>query len=100
MLPEFKPGLMNQELHDVAEWFSLGINLGLSKYDLDVIQQEAGSGGVMQCRLAMLSLWYNRCPDVAWPDLIKALILTSRSRLAHQLALKYGKPIFIDLFTQ
>ena len=86
---EFEPGLMNKELHNVTEWFSIGDNLGLSKDELDVIREEEGS--VMQCRLAMLTLWYNKCPNVTWCDLIKALTLTSRVRLAHQLALKYSE---------
>lgn len=93
LLLEFEPGLMNQELHNVTEWYSLGTNLGLSKDELDVIQKEDGRESVMQGRLAMLTLWYNKCPDASWPDLIKALILSTRVRLAHQLALKYGESI-------
>ena len=85
----FEPGLINKELNNVVEWYSLGSNLGLSKDDLDTIRQDVGREGGMQCRLAMLTLWYNRCADVSWPELISALVLTGRRRLAHKLALKY-----------
>ena len=93
MLPEFEPGLMNQELDDVTEWFTLGANLGLSKHDLDAIRLEVGREDVTQCRLGALTLWYKRCPDVSWPDLLKALVLTGRARLANKLALKYGESV-------
>ena len=88
-LPGFELGHINKELRNVAEWYSLGTNLGLSKDDLDIIRQDVGKEGVMQCRLEMLSLWYNRCASVSWPELISALVLTGRRRLAHKLALKY-----------
>ena len=90
---EFEPGLMNKELHGVTEWFSLGANLGLSKDDLDAIRHKVGREDVMQCRLETLAMWYNNCPDVSWSDLIKALVLTCRVRLAHKLALKYSESI-------
>lgn len=81
---------MNQELHDVTtEWFELGSNLGLSKRDLDVIRLKEGRENVTQCRLAMLHLWYDNNHSATWSHLIKALMLTNRERLAHQLALKY-----------
>ena len=93
MLPEFEPGLMNQELDIVTEWFTLGVNLGLSKHDLDAIRLKVGREDVTQCRLEALDLWYNRRPDVSWPDLLKALVLTGRARLVHKLALKYSESI-------
>ena len=86
---EFEPGHINRELNNVAEWYSLGVNLGLSKDDLDIIRQDVGREGTMQCRLTMLTLWYNMCANVSWPELISALKLTGRARLAHKLALKY-----------
>ena len=98
MLPDFEPGLMNQELHNVTEWFELGSNLGLSKDDLDVVREKEGRENIMQCRFAMLTLWYNKCSKLSWSDLIKALMLTNRERLAHQLALKYSECIHVFMF--
>lgn len=91
-MPEFEPGLLNRELSDVTEWISLGINLGLSKGDLDAIQYKVGMDAAL-CRLEMLALWYNNSPLVSWPDLINGLVLTCRQRLAHKLALKYRESL-------
>lgn len=85
--------MINKELEDVAEWYTLGINLGFPKHVLDMIQHDVGSEGAIQCRLATLTQWYNNCPDVSWPDLIRALMLMGRRRLAHKLALKYRESL-------
>ena len=74
---------------DVVEWYSLGINLGLSKDELDIIRHDFHGQGVQQYRLEAIALWYNKYPHVKWSDLFKALVKTNRARLAHKLALKY-----------
>ena len=89
--PEFEPGLINRELNNVADWYSLGVNLGLSTDYLDIIRCEFGREGVMQCRLTMLTQWYNGCFNASWSDLISALVLTDKRRLAHVLAQKYSE---------
>ena len=88
---------MNQELSSVAEWYTLGINLGLPKHELDIIRKDFDREGVLQCRLEMLTLWYDNHPDVTWSDLVKALDQTSQKRLAHKLALKYSKCLNFSL---
>ena len=82
---------MNKELITVAEWYTLGIHLGLQKHELDIIRKNFDREGVLQCRLEMLTLWYDNHPDVTWSDLVKALDSTGQKRLAHKLALKYSK---------
>lgn len=89
---------MNQELSDVAQWYSLGVNLGLSKDELDVIRQNSYGQGAQQYRLETLTLWYSKYPDVTWSDLLKGLISMGRVRIAEKLALKYGESIY-DLIT-
>ena len=84
---------MNRELVDVAEWYSLGLNLGLSRDELNIIRQDFHGQGVQQYRLETLALWYNKYPDVTWSDLLKALVKTNRARLAHKMALKYRESI-------
>ena len=89
--PEFEPGLINRELNNIADWYSLGVNLGLSTDDLDIIRCDVRIEGVMQCRLTMLTQWYNGYANASWSDLISALVLTDKRRLAHKLARKYSE---------
>lgn len=92
---EFEPDVINRELESVSEWCTLGISLGFSLDNLNVIRQDVGSEGTMQCRLATVTQWYNRGPNVSWPDLIRSLMLMGRTRLAHKLALKYRESVAI-----
>ena len=39
----------------------------------------------------MFAVWMKKLPEPSWPRVVKALIEIGRERLAHKIALKYGK---------
>ena len=77
------------ELATVINWFLLGINLGLPKYELSKIQQNYASQGIDQQRLEMLDLWLQRTPNATWEDVVRALQQMGENRVAENIHEKY-----------
>ena len=87
---EFK-GVLNAEklsskLTAVVNWFQLGLNLGLLKYDLDKIQQKNHEND--RQRLEMLDLWLRRTPNAAMGDVVSALKQMGENRIAEDICPK------------
>ena len=62
------------KLHPVqAKWKSLGIALKMQCYDLDAIEQNAGSSGVQQMLVNMLNQWLLSDQTRTWPEIVTAL---------------------------
>ena len=58
-------------LPKAASWNAIGIQLGLSTDELDIIR--ANSGDVEECLRKVLQKWYNMTPNPTWREVITAL---------------------------
>ena len=75
------------ELKIVSDWYQLGINLGLQKYELSRIEQDyRGKKRRMQ---QMLDLWLRRTPNTSWKDLVSALDEMGENGVAERIRKKY-----------
>ena len=84
--------LLDQELQEVSDWFSLGLHLDIPKAKLDDIKLDPTLRSTQQLRTEMLSVWMQKLPGPSWCRVVKALMeIGKKKRLAHKIALKYGK---------
>ena len=86
--PENLRQLLN-ELHEVVDWFHLGIQLGVSEYHLQMIS-EAHPRDPTRCRTEMLSLWMKTTSELKWSTVVQALAMIGSRTLSGILAQKYG----------
>ena len=56
-----------------AQWYTLGLQLGLEEEVLNSIEQEQ-LDKPMKCKRAMFRKWLESNPTASWNDLIKALV--------------------------
>ena len=83
--------LLDLELQEVSEWFSLGLHLDIRLEKLESIRKEPTLRCIQDFRTEMFSVWMKKLPGPSWSHVVKALMEIGRERLAHKLALKYGK---------
>ena len=70
------------------KWFQLGLKLGISPDDLDVIKED-NKNDVDAARLSMLKMWLDECENPSWEEVIQALKDIKQRRLAKKLEGKY-----------
>ena len=88
---ESKPNLRElSELPMVDCWQRLGIQLGMRKDELDVIEQNHPRDA-KRWRLEMFETWLRSDTSATYEKLIKALVVVGESSLAKELCRKYGK---------
>ena len=75
----------------VVDWHSLGLELGLEKYQLDIIDHD-NRGKVEDCKKAMISLWLDT-DKASWQCLVRALVspLVGKTDLAVEIAKQQSK---------
>ena len=83
--------LLSLELHEVTDWFSLGLYLNIPSVELQDIRCEPTLHCIKDRRREMLELRLKRLPKLSWSHVVKALMDIGRESLAHKVALKYGK---------
>ena len=83
--------LLDQELHDVTEWFQLGFHMGVPIPDLQLIEYEPKLSRIPQRRTEMLTVRMRKLPELRWSHIVHALMAIGRESLAQKIALKYGK---------
>ena len=83
--------LLDQELQEVSDWFSLGLHLDIPKAKLDDIRLDPTLRSTQQFRTEMLSVWMQKLPGPSWSCVVKALMEIGKKKLAFKVALKYGK---------
>ena len=76
-----------------VDWHSLGLELGLEKYQLDIIDHD-NRGKVEDCKKTMISLWLDT-DKASWQCLVRALVspLVGKTDLAVEIAKQHPKPI-------
>ena len=78
---------LSSELATVTDWKKLGINLGISKDDLDKIQHD--NQWDYQRKLEMSKLWLQRTPNATWEDVVIALQKMRKNKVAEGIRCKY-----------
>ena len=84
---ELNAEYLSSELATVTDWKKLGINLGVSKNDLDEIQHD--NQWDYQRKLEMLKLWLQCTPNATWEDVVIALQKMGKNALAEGIHRKY-----------
>ena len=80
---------LSSELQSVTNWYQLGIHLGLETHELDMVQMDYAHQGNDRQRLQMLDLWLQRTPNATWEDVVRALELIGRNRVAENIRQKH-----------
>ena len=93
-LGEVTVKLLDLELQEVSDWFALGLHLGIPPPELYNVKRNIALHSPQEFRTEMFSVWMKKQPEPRWLHVVKALMEIERERLAHKIALKYGK---IDL---
>jgi len=70
-------------------WYRLGIQLGVTEDDLDVIEQNYPRDAKMH-RSKMFGIWLRSDTSATYEKLIKALVVVEKTSLAKELCRKYG----------
>ena len=91
ILGEVTVKLLDLELQEVSDWFGLGLHLDIPPPELYNIKHNITLRSTQEFRTEMFSVWMRKLPEPTWPRVVKALMEIGRERLAHKIALKYGK---------
>ena len=87
--------LLTSLVPKAAKWNFLGIQLGLSPDELDIIR--ANSQDVEECLRKVLQKWYDKTLNPTWQKIIAALRALGELRLAEDLekidGSSTGKPV-------
>ena len=86
--------LLEQELHEISEWFGLGLHLGVPVTELQAIRYNPTLRSIPQFRMEMLTARIRMLPELSWSHTVLALMAVGRESLAHKIALKYGETFF------
>ena len=75
--------LFTSELESVGpKWYDLGIFLGISTPELDVIGENHGSKGTQRCLIELFKRFQSRTKPVSWNDITDALTKMHNNNLA------------------
>ena len=83
--------LLVRELGQVPQWDILGIYLGLSESEIQVIERDHHD--TARRRIVMLNKWMEKDVNASWEKVIEALECLSQIRLANQLKEKYSTSV-------
>lgn len=78
-----------KDLDSVTNWFSLGLHLGVTPYQLKVLKGMKMS--VDYKRIKMLDEWINNYHKPTWCKVVQALQEINEIRLSRCIALKHGE---------
>ena len=82
--------LLLVELHEVDDWFTFGVALGVTIRKLREIQTSNPQGGVQCWMTDMFQFWLDSTPTASWEDVIRALEQLDHGALAARLRSKYN----------
>ena len=85
-----KPTLSELINIQVLDWFSLGLNLGMNDYELQVIRDNYPRDN-KSCKRMMFSKWLQQDLEATYKKLIFALEEMCEFRVASELRRQYGK---------
>ena len=76
----------------VEDWYGLGLVLGISERDLDIIRHDYRDK-IQDCRREMFKLWLQTDSDASYKKLVSALRAVGDHWYADRLTRKHGKPM-------
>ena len=74
-----------KELHQVTDWYMLGVYLELPSHELDKIRQQFLSEGVERCKAAMFNLWLRSTQKASWELIANGLECSGEKVLAEKI---------------
>ena len=86
LVPEVRD--LDSELHEVIDWISLGLHLGIKLPELKIIEANYPND-LRRCRFEMFKEWQKRMIPT-WSAVVQALVEIGMGRLASELAQKHG----------
>ena len=90
-----KPNLRDLVRLEVApEWYSLGLQLGLTENTLNIIEKDI-SHDVSTCMRKMFSKWLSSSKDASYADLVDALVAIDKKDVAENVSQKFCKLRFL-----
>ena len=85
-----KPQLKDLVNICIKDWYGLGLVLGLSEYELDIIRHDYRD--FRKCRREMFKLWLQTDSDASYKKLVSALHAIGDGWITTQLIREHGKP--------
>ena len=86
--------LFTSELESVGpKWYDLGVFLGISTHELDVIGKYHGSEGTQRCLIELFKCFQSSTKPVSWNDITDALTKIHNIYLADQIHNKYVRTV-------
>ena len=79
---------LDSELHEVIDWISLGLHLGIKLTELKIIEANHPND-LKRRRIEMFEVWQNNVTPT-WSAVVQALVEIGMRRLASELAQKHG----------
>ena len=93
-IPLLTVDLFTSDLESVGpKWYDLGIFLGISTHELDVIGKYHGSEGTQRCLIELFKCFQSRTKPVSWNDITDALTKIHNNYLADQIRDKYIRKV-------
>ena len=80
---------LSPELATVINWYTLGLNLGLPKHELDKIECDYQKND--RRKAEMLDLWLRRTPNATWNDVMRALEQMGENRVVENICKIHGE---------
>ena len=86
--------LFTSELESVGpKWYDVGIFLGISTHELDVIGENHGSKGTQRCLIELFKYFQSSTKPVSWNDITDALTKIHNNYLADRIRDKYAQTV-------
>ena len=79
---------LDSELHEVTDWISLGLHLGITLSELKIIEKNYPND-LSRHRIEMFEEWQKKMTPT-WSAVVQALMGIGMRRLASELAHKHG----------
>jgi len=81
---------LSSELTLVADWYQLGIKLGLVPAKLHQIEKDH-PGDTERCKVEVVDVWLQSTPGASWKHIVIALTEMGNLSTAERIELKYVK---------
>ena len=77
------------ELHEVVDWFHLGVHLDI--HDSELMKIKRSYQEEDDRKTQALIFWMKQSLDQSWSAVVRALVGIRMYNLAHKIAIKYGE---------
>ena len=78
----------------IEDWYGLGLVLGISEHELDIIRHDYRDKH-RDCRREMFKLWLRTDADASYKKLASALYAVGDGWSADRLSKEHGKPLHV-----